>query len=612
MKGVETPIKIFYFKRLYCAENQLGLTSAQNISGRANVADFDLVIRNAVIVDGSGGTPFTGDLAVSSGKISQIGSISGTGKEEIDAAGKFLTPGFVDIHTHYDGQITWEHTLAPSSNHGVTTVLMGNCGVGFAPCRPSDRAMTIRLMEGVEDIPGVVMDAGVPWNWETFPDYLDALDKQSADVDFAAQLPHSPLRVFVMGERGANLEAATEEDLAEMRRLTMEAAKAGAIGVSTSRSLTHRFPDGRPAPSVKTADLELLALARGLRDAGTGVFQIIPNIEGVAEEELDLMQRLVEASGRPLSFSLLNLSTQRANWLKYLEFLAKPAGENGPIRAQFYPRPLGVLFGLDLTYHPFALNPSYRAIADLPLAEKVAVMRDPAFRARLIGEKPADPNPAAIAVVTSPRDYFVLGNPPNYRPAPGDSIAAQAALRGEPLLEALYDALLADDGQAVLYSPSSTDVGVTVDEAGPLFDMPNAVLGLGDGGAHYGLICDAPCSTYLLSDWVRDGRGPKLSLERAIKSLTSDPALAIGLNDRGLLKVGYKADLNLIDLENLRLHAPSVVRDLPAAGRRIVQSADGYVATIVSGKVTYRNGQSTGELPGRLVRGGKAAVSLAA
>jgi len=564
---------------------------------------YDLVIRGGKIVDGSGQAPFDGDVAVKGDRIVAVGVVAGAGEAEIDAAGAYVTPGFVDVHTHYDGQVTWEHTLTPSSQHGVTSVVMGNCGVGFAPARPGDHEMMIKLMEGVEDIPEVVMAEGIPWNWETFPQYLDALDQRHTDVDFAAQLPHSPLRVYVMGERGANLEPPTGEDLAEMRRLTTEAIEAGALGVTTSRQLAHRFRDGRSAPSVKTELDELKSLAMGLRDAGAGVFQVIPGTDKPSSEEWKVLSTLNETSGRPVNFSLLTGDQIPGGFEPFVEGLAEAAKAGREIHGQFFPRPIGFLFGLDLSYHPFSLNPSYKEIADLPLEEKVKRMRDPELRARLISEEPQDPNPFFTWVVQQTHMLFPLGDPPNYAPAPEDSIKNRAATLGISDRELMYDELLRQNGQAILYSPTGNTRGGRLDAARDLFGKPGTVLGLGDGGAHYGMICDAAYPTFLLAEYVRD-RGV-LAIETAVRMLSRETAETVGLNDRGLLKPGYKADLNVIDLERLHLYAPRVQRNLPAGGKRLTQKSDGFEATVVSGQVTYRRGRATGALPGRLVRGAK-------
>jgi len=569
------------------------------------VNTHDLVIRGGTVVDGTGAAGFQADVAIDDGRISAIGQVAGRGREEIDAGGLAVTPGFVDVHTHYDGQITWENRLSPSSGHGVTTVVMGNCGVGFAPVRPGHHELVIKLMEGVEDIPEVVMTTGVPWNWESFPDYLDALERRESDIDFATQLPHSPLRVYVMGERGLNLEPPTADDLAQMRALTREAVAAGALGVSTSRNLAHRFRDGRLAPSVSTEEQELQALAGGLRDAGTGVFQLLPKGEAAAAEEFGLMRRLAATAGRPLSFSLLQNPAVPENFERYAQEMARAAAEGLEIRGQFYPRPVGVLMGLDLSYHPFSLNPSYAGIAELPLAEKVARMRDPQLRQRLLAEQPQDPNPFFVSVVNRHELLFPLGDPPNYNARPEDSIAARARAAGVDPRELIYDTLLADEGRAILYAPSSVPES-NIAQAQAMLGRPGAVLGLSDGGAHYGMICDAAYTTFVLTQWLRSGA---VTLERAIQALTRDAAETVGLLDRGVLRAGAKADLNVIDIDGLRLHAPRVQRDLPAQGRRLTQQADGYRATIVSGVVTYRDGQATGALPGRLVRGARAAVA---
>lgn len=566
---------------------------------------YDLVIRGGTIVDGTGGAPFTGDLAVSGDRIAAIGAVNGAGTEEIDARGMVVTPGFVDVHTHYDGQVTWEQRLSPSSDHGVTTVVMGNCGVGFAPARPQDHELVIKLMEGVEDIPEVVMADGVPWNWETFPEYLDALDKRETDCDFAAQLPHSPLRVYVMGERGANLEPPTAEDLAEMRRLTKEAIEAGALGVSTSRQLAHRFRDGRPAPSTMTEVEEIKALAAGLRDANGGVFQIIPSTDKDTADEWEVIRTLNETSGRPVNFSLFTGSNIKGGPEPMLRGLEQAAKEGRQIHGQFFPRPIGMLFGLELSYHPFALNPSYKAIANLPLDEKVKRMRDPELRKRLLSEEPQDPNPFFLWVVQQTHILFPLGDPPNYNPSPEESIKARAAVLGIDERELMYDELLRQGGKAIIYCPMGNTENNRFDAARDLFGKPGTILGLGDGGAHYGMICDAAFPTYILSEYVRD-QGT-VTIEKAVSMLSRETAQSVGLNDRGILKAGYKADLNVIDLERLHLYAPRVKRDLPAGGKRLSQKSDGYEATIVSGTITYRRGRPTGAFPGRLVRGAKPA-----
>ncbi len=573
------------------------------------MADYDLIIRGGTIYDGSGGEPFIADIAVKDGAIAAVGEIKGEAAEQIDATGRIVTPGFVDVHTHYDGQITWENRLAPSSDHGVTTVVMGNCGVGFAPSRPEHRKLMIKLMEGVEDIPEVVMAEGVPFNWETFPDYLDALEKRESDIDFAAQLPHSPLRVYVMGERGANLEPPTGEDMAEMRRLTAEAIEAGALGVTTSRSYAHQFRDGRPAPSVKTEDQEVLALAAGLKDAGKGVFQMVPSYDVSAGERMDLLDEIARTSGRPVSFTFMQSPKGEGDWREMVARLESAKKEGLEVRGQIIPRPTGALLGLELSMHPFSFNPSFRAIEHLPLEEKVERMRDPAFRKQLIAEEPEEPQAFFIYVISDLDGMFVLGNPPNYNPRSADSIGARARAMGVDPKELMYDALLQREGREVLYRPLGNSEGEKFESSGRnLVRNDRTFPALGDGGAHYSMICDAAYTTYFLTYWVRDAKGDMaIDLPYAIRKLTSEPAHAVGLDDRGLIRPGYKADLNVIDLERLHLYAPHVVYNLPTGGRRLQQRADGYDATVVSGVVTYRNGRSTGALPGRLVRGGKPA-----
>jgi N-acyl-D-amino-acid deacylase len=566
---------------------------------------FDLVIRGGTVLDGTGGEPMDADVAVLDGRIVEVGHVRGRGEEEIDAHDRLVTPGFVDIHTHYDGQVTWEHTLGPSSGHGVTSVVMGNCGVGFAPAHDDQHELLVKLMEGVEDVPNVVMSTGVPWNWETFPDYLDALDHRSADIDFAAQVPHSPLRVYVMGQRGADLEPPSEDDLAQMRRLTAEAVTAGALGVSTSRNLAHRFKNGQPAPSVPTEDAEVLALADGLRDAGAGVFQLVPDTNLAPGEQFALLRQIAQRSGRPVSFSFLQSPHQPGGWREIVRDLEAAAHDGDTIRGQVLPRPTGALLGLELSLHPFALHPSFRPLQDLPLAAKVAALRDPQLRRRLLAEQPEDPHTFFRFVVSEHESLFVLGDPPNYHPSHEDSIAAQARRARRDPLDVVYDALLERDGHEILYRPMGNQEGERFESAGRnLLAHDRTVLGLGDGGAHYSMICDAAYPTYFLTYWVRDAPADRrIDPGQAVKMLTSEPAAAVELLDRGAIRPGYKADLNVIDLNRLHLHAPLPSYDLPAGGRRLRQRADGYDATIVWGVVTYRDGAATGALPGRLVRG---------
>jgi N-acyl-D-amino-acid deacylase len=571
----------------------------------------DLVIRGGEVHDGAGAPGRVADVAVTDGIITAVGTVADAGREEIDAAGRIVTPGFIDIHTHYDGQATWEHRMAPSSNHGVTSVVMGNCGVGFAPCRWDEHDMLVELMEGVEDIPEIVMTEGLEWDWETFPDYLDALARRRLDIDIAAQVPHSAVRVYVMGERGARAAPPTGDDLDRMRALTAESIAAGALGVSTSRNMLHRTKAGAPAPSLRSEEDELIALARGLADAGAGVFQIIPDILGDATEEFALMRRLAERAERPLSFSLLQIpAADPTSWRTYLDLLERANAEGVEMRAQVFPRPVGFLFGLELSFHPFALHPSFQPIADLPLADKVAALRDPSLRARLLSEEPESTNPVSLHVVGMFTSAYVMGDPPSYEPDPADRIELVAARHGVSPYEYVYDRFLEDNGHTILFQPAANYADGDLRAARQMLGHEHTVLGLGDGGAHYGMICDASFPTYYLQRWVRDARtDERIDLPAAIRALTDEPARTVGLEDRGRLAVGYRADMNVIDLERLRLHAPTVVHDLPAGGRRLRQEADGYVATVKSGQVTYRDGQPTGSLPGVLVRGAQPAPS---
>ncbi|HXQ45050.1 MAG TPA: amidohydrolase family protein [Caulobacteraceae bacterium] len=568
--------------------------------------EFDTVVRGGLVCDGSGRPTWEGDVAVSAGKIVRTGVVAGRGREEVDARGLLVTPGFVDVHTHYDGQVTWEHQLAPSSQHGVTTAVMGNCGVGFAPCRPEQREMLVKLMEGVEDIPEAVMVEGLPWNWITFPDYLYALSGRAADIDFAAQLPHSALRVYVMGQRGADREPATAEDLATMTRLTAEAVRAGALGVTTSHSFNHRSVDGALAPSVASADAELMALALGLREAGAGVMQMIHEATQDPGPQFGLMRALARAAGRPLSFSMILRASEPGVWIKMLDELDEAAVEGLQIRAQVFPRPVGIFYGLELSLHPFAFSPSFQALAGLPLGDKVRAMRDPEVKRRLLAEVPIHANPFLLKQASRLEDIYPLSNPPNYEPSAEMSYAAKAKQTGQPLLALIYEALLEDDGRRLLYAPGVNWVNNRLDEVAQMMAHDHTILGLGDGGAHCGIICDGSYPTYVLTRWVRDAPpSERFDLPWAISALARKPAEAVGLLDRGLLAPGFRADLNLIDLDRLSLQAPKVSHDLPAGGRRLTQRAEGLRSTFVAGQLTYRDGEATGVRPGRLIRGAR-------
>jgi len=571
--------------------------------------DYDLLIRGGLIVDGSGSEPFVGDIAIKGDRIAAMGRIAGTAARAVDAAGLIVTPGFVDVHTHYDGQAIWSDRLSPSSNHGVTTVVMGNCGVGFAPCRPSDHDLLLKVMEGVEDIPGVVMAEGLPWTWETFPQYLDALEARPRDIDVAVYLPHSPLRVYVMGERGAAREPANEEDLRRMRALAKEAIEAGALGFATSRVFIHRTSDGKQIPSFEADRRELIEIARGMSDAGEGIVQAVLAI-GPWEQELGMLGEVVSESGRPATFTFGAPNSGAKIWKEGLEIVERLNRSGPPVTAQMFPRPVGMIAGLELSTHPFTLCPSFKAIEALPLAEKVRIMRDPAFRAKLVAEAPEEGHPLT-QMARNWEWMFPFGDPPNYEPPLETSIAAEAKRRGQTPAEVAYDMLLEKEGKALLLLPLGNYHEGKLDAVGEIIRHPNVIAGLGDGGAHYSVICDASFTTFTLAYWVRDRAYDRLELSQAVRFLTHDPARTVGLDDRGLLAPGYKADLNLIDLDRLKLLAPETRYDLPAGGRRLDQRAEGYVMTIVSGEITLENDEPTEARPGRLVRGTRAVPAMA-
>ena len=567
--------------------------------------DFDLVIRNGSVIDGTGAARAAADVAIKDGKIAAVGEVSGSGAEEIDASGKLVTPGFVDVHTHYDGQATWDQRMQPSSWHGVTTVVMGNCGVGFAPCREDDHDRLIRLMEGVEDIPFPVLAEGLPWNWNSYPDYLDSLADRPFDVDIGSQLPHAAVRVFVMGERGANREPATEADIIKMQEITKEAMEAGALGFSTSRTLNHRTSDGQPTPTLTASEDELLGIALGLKAANKGVLQFVSDFQD-AKEEFAMLRRLVEKSGRPLSFSLLQSPLSSAGWRRQLQALDEANAAGLVMKGQVAGRPVGLVFGFELTMNPFSRHETYRAIAHLPLAERVKALQSGEVREKLLNEPPhaSDWNRRLGAWDRmSP-----MAASPNYEPDYADSIEALAKEAGKSCEEYALDHLLKGGGKGLLYLPILNYTDGSLDPAHDMLLHEHTIPGLSDGGAHVGMICDGSFPTSNLTLFTRDRtRGPVINLEKMISMQTRDTARALGLLDRGVLKPGYRADLNVIDYDKLYLHAPEVAHDLPAGGRRLIQRADGYDATIVKGQITYRNGEATKALPGRLLRGAQAA-----
>jgi N-acyl-D-aspartate/D-glutamate deacylase len=563
---------------------------------------YDLVIRNGTILNGSGGDPMNGDVAVEGGWIRDVGRIAGRGAEEIDAKGCFVTPGFVDIHTHYDGQATWDSCLAPSSWHGTTTVVMGNCGVGFAPCREEDRGTLVRLMEGVEDIPGAALAEGLPWTWESFPEFLDALAARPHDVDLAAMVPHAALRVHVMGARGVRREPATALDIASMSRLAGEALRAGALGLSTSRTVLHRTADGDPTPMLGAARAELVGIADALGRERAGVFQMVSDFREF-DLEFAMLVEIAERTGRPVSFSLAQNDYVPSQWRELLRLTAAAAAGGLALRAQVFTRPIGLVMGLDTTLHPLQGRPSFDAVSRLPRGERCRRLSDPDLRARILSEE-QDPAPPFFAMF-GPRweRYFPMGDPPDYEPRPDASILAIARRQHQDPLAVAYDTLLSEDGTGLLYVPFLNFADGTLDAVHEMMVHPNTVFGLADGGAHVGTISDASATTTTLTHWGRDRKGARLSLPWLVRFLTRAPAEAVGLLDRGLIEPSKRADLVVLDLDTCRAARPQIHWDLPAGGRRFLQRASGYRATIVSGQVTYRDGVATGALPGRLVRG---------
>jgi N-acyl-D-aspartate/D-glutamate deacylase len=583
---------------------------------------FDLKIEAGLVFDGSGGPGIWTDIGITGGRIAAIGNDIGAAKRTIDAKGQIVTPGFIDVHTHYDGQASWDGDLRPSIDHGVTTAVMGNCGVGFAPVHEGDHEKLIKLMEGVEDIPGTALAEGLTWDWETFPDYLDALAKMPRTIDIAAMLPHDPLRVYVMGDRAIHSEPANDADIAEMRRLTRQALEAGAIGFATGRSDVHKSADGDWTPSSEATRAELTGIAKAFNGLDYGVLQAVSDFnlergEADFDEEWSIISDYAKASGRPFSFSLMQRDFAPDQWLKLIARTEKLKEEGVDARMQVAPRAIGVFLGFNCTFHPFMGYPSYKTIADLPLAERVKRMQDPAFKAKILSEKtdklagPGSSVPPLADMLMEHIDYvaekfFQLGNPPDYEQAAESSLAAKARARGISLMEMVYDTLLERDGHELIYLPLYNYTELNYDNVLKMMQHPQALYGLSDGGAHVGTVCDASMPTYMLTHWTRDRtRGDKLSLPRVVRMLTGAQADYMGMSDRGYVREGLKADLNIIDLDNLQMEPPHMVRDLPAGGQRLLQGATGYTATIVAGEVVIENGKLTGAKPGSVYRAGR-------
>jgi N-acyl-D-aspartate/D-glutamate deacylase len=528
---------------------------------------------------------------------------------EIDADGALVTPGFVDIHTHYDGQITWDPLLTPSCWHGVTTVVMGNCGVGFAPVRPDRHEWLIGLMEGVEDIPGAALSAGIRWGWESFPEFLDAVDAVPKSIDIGAQVPHGAVRAYVMGDRGAQNESATAADITAMAEIVRAGLQAGALGFSTSRTLAHRAIDGEPVPGTFAAEDELFGIGSALGDLGTGVFELAPagalgEDLAAPEKEMSWMRRLAASINRPVTFALNQNNNDPDAWRKMLDLAAEAASDGIPVRPQVHGRTVSLLLGMQ-TFHPLNFTPTWAEIGLLPLPEQVARMRDPSVRDRLLADMATLEHDPIINGFMHPSRIFQLGDPPDYEPPSGASVTAVAAREGRSPWDVLYDLLLLDEGRELLNAPLLNYSDGNLDAAREMLVHPTTVFGLGDGGAHAGQTCDASTTTFLLSYWARDREQGRLSVEEAVRKLTSATADVYGLGDRGRLTPGAKADINIIDFERLQLRRPELVADLPGGAKRLIQRSDGYVATINRGAITFEAGEDTGERPGVLVRGAR-------
>ena len=569
--------------------------------------EYDLIVRGGTIMDGNGGTPFEGDVAIKGDRIAAVGKVDGSGVEEIDAKGLAVTPGWVDVHTHYDGQAGWDSHLAPSSWHGVTTVVMGNCGVGFAPMRPNTKDAVIALMEGVEDIPGPCLHEGLDWSWETFGEYLTALERRKHDIDFCALVPHAPLRVYVMGDRALALEDANQEDIARMRELVADAVRAGAFGFSTSRTIAHKTLAGDLMPTLRAQEAELMGIAMGLKDAGSGFIEMTSdwNTPDPATE-FAMVRRVMEACGRPLVFSLNQRHDRTTAWMDLLELSTQAAKDGLPVRCVVPPRPIGALLGLTGSQNPFAGTRTYHSIAHLPVAERVKAMRDPEVRRKITTEDPTEFNTWSLLVRVGYERMFRFTDPLNYTPSREDSITAIAAREGRTPQEVAYDMLIEDEGRGFIFACLVNYANYDLEAVKTMYGREHVMPGLSDGGAHVAFISDGSFPTFLFSYWGRDRGADRMPLHDLVRRQAREPARFAGLHDRGVLEVGKKADVNVIDFANLALERPVMVHDLPAGGKRLLQKARGYKATVKNGAVTYRDGVATGALPGGLVRGMRA------
>jgi N-acyl-D-aspartate/D-glutamate deacylase len=574
----------------------------------------DIIIRGGTIIDGSGQPGFVADIAIDGERITAIGPINAPAREEIDASGLIVTPGFVDIHTHYDGQATWDAEMAPSSWHGVTTVVMGNCGVGFAPAAPDRHEWLIRLMEGVEDIPGTALAEGMTWDWESFPEYLDALERRPRTIDVATHVPHGAVRAYVMGERGARNEEPTEHEIARMSAIVEEGLRAGALGFSTSRTILHKSIDGELVPGTTATKEELIGIGRAMGRVGHGVFEMASDLKR-EWDEFGWMADLSRETGLPVTFAMLQSIAKELPWEEQMAETAKANESGAHVVAQIAIRGNGVLMAWQGTAHPFKFRPSWQAIEALPWDQQWARLSDPAFKAQLLAEENVFPEsdvlPLLMVVACGWSLQYEMDDGFRYEPTPADSIAARAAAAGKDPAEYAYDLLSSGDGTGFIYLPILNYADGNLDFVEGLLHRDDTVISLSDGGAHCGTICDAASPTYLLEYWVRDRPRGRVTLENAIKRQCHDTAQLYGMHDRGLLRAGYLADINVIDLAGLKLGKPWLAFDLPAGGKRLLQRADGYVATIKRGSITFRNGRMTGALPGQLVRGPQAPPALA-